>query len=215
MLAILAVFYSEGLPGFRPFLNLEAMLLVFFGTGACLQIAYPMREVAAAVFHVVLGSPAGDQDEARRWSAILRHAADSAMGVGGVVTILGFILMLNTIDDVSAVPRRMALLLVSLFYGLLLSEAFFMPLARRVRGPDLRLSLPPAGGGGRRRFLVGLGAGGGTVTCFFVVLYTLSASLNADWHKRWSEDRRMDKRVIVVEHGAAGFVQSKPGSAIP
>ena len=147
------------------------------GTTACLQIAYPLREVLDAVFLAARGVPAADGDEERRRSALLRHGADSAMGMGGAATMLGMILMLSSIDDVSAVPRRMALCLASMFYGLLLSEGFFMPLSRRVQRPDLRLSVG-GDGGGSRRFLIGLGAGGGAVTGLFVILYALSAALN-------------------------------------
>lgn len=169
LLTVLCILHCEGIAGFRPFLNLEALLLVSFGTAACLQVAYPFREVLRAFLMSALARPAEEEDEARRWSAILRHAADSAMGMGGAGALLGMILMLSGIDDVAAVPRRMALLLVSVFYGMLLSEALFMPLARRVRGPSLTLCLPPGDGGGRRRYVVGLGAGGGAVLGFFVV----------------------------------------------
>lgn len=170
-------YYAEGWAGLRPFVNLEAMLLVGGGTLFCLTAAYPPGEVWRAVGRAAAGTPAGDDEEARRWADILRHGADSAVGMGGLATLLGMILMLSSIADVSAVPRRMALALSALFYGLLLSEAFFVPLARRVRGPDLTLRLPPPGGG-PRRMLVALGAGGGAVLSFFVFLYAVSAVLN-------------------------------------
>lgn len=146
----LSVYCAEGPAGFKPFLNLEALLLVVGGTGLALNVAYPAGEVWRALARTAAGSPAGDEEEARRWGEILRHGADSAVGMGGLGTLLGMILMLSSIEDVSAVPRRMALALAALFYGLLLSEAFFVPLSRRVRGPDLTLRLPPPGGVYRR-----------------------------------------------------------------
>lgn len=176
-LLVLSIFHAEGISGFRPFLNLEALLIVGGGTAFCLNIAYPFGELLRAVFRTACATPAGDDEEARRWGEILRHGADSAMGMGGAATMLGVILMLASIDDVAAVPRRLALALTGVFYGLLLSEAFFVPLARRVRGPDLTLRFP-APGGGRRRLLVGLGSGGGALLSLFVILYSLSASLN-------------------------------------
>ncbi len=170
------IFHAEGTRGFSPFLNLEALFLVLGGTLCCLSVAYPAGTVFRAVVRASRGLPAGDEEEARLWGEILRHGADSAMGMGGAATLLGMILMLGSIDDVSAVPRRMALALVAMFYGLMLSEAFFVPLARRVRGPDLSLRLPSPGGGARR-MIVGLGSSGSATLSFFVVLYALSASL--------------------------------------
>lgn len=175
----LTIFHAEGYAGFRAFANLEALLLVAGGTWLCLSVPYPAGEVLRAVSRVARGIPAGDEDEARRWGEILRHGADSAVGMGGVATLLGMILMLASIEDVAAVPRRMALALTAAFYGLLLSEAFFVPLARRVLGPDLTLKLPPPGGG-QRRLLVGLGSAGSAFLSFFVVLYSLSAAVAKD-----------------------------------
>lgn len=167
------IFHAEGTRGFLPFLNLEALFLVLGGTLCCLAVAYPAGTVSRAVVRTARGLAAGDEEEARLWGEVLRHGADSAMGMGGAATLLGMILMLSSIDDVSSIPRRFALSLVAMFYGLLLSESFFAPLARRVRGPDLTLKLPSPGG--QRRLLVGLGSVGSAFLSFFLVLYALSA----------------------------------------
>ncbi|MBI5596149.1 MAG: hypothetical protein HY928_08685 [Elusimicrobia bacterium] len=174
-ISTLTVLQCEGVAGFKPFLNLEAALLVLGGAAACLQVSYPLGEVLRTAWLVACGAPAGDEEEARRWGAVLRHAADAVFGAGGVVGVLGMILMLSSIDDVAAIPRRMALALTAPLLGMVVSEALFMPLARRVRAPGLRLSLPP-GDGGRRRFLTGLGVPGGMVAFLFVILYSLSAA---------------------------------------
>lgn len=176
------IFHAEGTRGFLPFLNLEALFLVLGGTLCCLSVAYPACAVWRAVVRTARGLPAGDEEEARLWGEVLRHGADSAMGMGGAATILGLILMLSSIDDVSAVPRRMALSLSAIFYGLVLSEAFFAPLARRVRGPDLTLRIPSPGGG-QRRLLVGLGSAGSAALSFFIILYALSAAVAKDVRK--------------------------------
>lgn len=177
-IAVLTVLHAEGVAGFKPFLNLEAALLVFGGAAACLQVSYPLGEVLRTAWLVACGVPAGDEEEARRWGAVLRHAADAVFGAGGVVGVLGMILMLSSIDDVAAVPRRMALVLTAPLFGMLASEALFMPLARRVRAPGLRLSLPP-GDGSRRRFVAGLAIPGGITAFLFVILYSLTSALSA------------------------------------
>ncbi|MBI2362804.1 MAG: MotA/TolQ/ExbB proton channel family protein, partial [Elusimicrobia bacterium] len=54
-----------------------------------------------------------------------------AFGIIG--TVLGMVLMLNSIDDVSAVPRRMALALSAAFYGLGSGYLLFLPMGGKLR----------------------------------------------------------------------------------
>src|SRR4029079_7031232 len=48
-------------------------------------------------------------------------------------TILGMILMMSSLEDVSAVPRRMALALSAAFFGLGSGYLLFLPMARTLR----------------------------------------------------------------------------------
>jgi len=52
---------------------------------------------------------------------------------GIIGTVLGMILMLNSIDDVAAVPRRMALALSAAFFGLGSGYLIFMPMAGKLK----------------------------------------------------------------------------------
>jgi chemotaxis protein MotA len=54
-----------------------------------------------------------------------------AFGIIG--TILGMILMMSTLDDVSQVPRRMALCLSAAFFGLGSGYMLFLPMAGKLR----------------------------------------------------------------------------------
>ena len=54
-----------------------------------------------------------------------------ALGIIG--TVLGMILMLRTIEDVSQVPRRMALALAAAFYGLGAGYILFLPIAGKLK----------------------------------------------------------------------------------
>jgi chemotaxis protein MotA len=56
-----------------------------------------------------------------------------APAFGIIGTVLGMILMLNSIADVSAVPRRMALALAAAFYGLGSGYLFFLPMSGKLR----------------------------------------------------------------------------------
>ncbi|MBI4368727.1 MAG: MotA/TolQ/ExbB proton channel family protein [Elusimicrobia bacterium] len=56
-----------------------------------------------------------------------------APAFGIIGTVLGMILMLNSITDVEEVPRRMALALASAFFGLGAGYVVFLPMAGKLR----------------------------------------------------------------------------------
>lgn len=56
-----------------------------------------------------------------------------APALGIIGTVLGMILMLNSIQDVEQVPRRMALALAAAFYGLSAGYLIFLPMAGKLR----------------------------------------------------------------------------------
>ncbi|MFA5857910.1 MAG: MotA/TolQ/ExbB proton channel family protein [Elusimicrobiota bacterium] len=56
-----------------------------------------------------------------------------APAFGIIGTVLGMILMLNTIDDVKEVPRRMGLALASAFFGLGSGYLLFLPISGKLR----------------------------------------------------------------------------------
>ena len=56
-----------------------------------------------------------------------------APAFGIIGTVLGMIMMLSSIDDVAAVPRRMALALAAAFYGLGSGYLIFLPMGGKLR----------------------------------------------------------------------------------
>ena len=44
-LAVTAIFIQEGLGGFKPFLNLEALLLIAGGTFCSTLVKYPLKDI--------------------------------------------------------------------------------------------------------------------------------------------------------------------------
>ncbi len=62
------------------------------------------------------------------------HALGMYAPVFGIIgTVLGMILMLSSIDDVAAVPRRMALCLAAAFYGMGFGYLVFVPMAGKLK----------------------------------------------------------------------------------
>lgn len=113
-----AIIHGAGGQGFSAFLNIEALLFVVLGTLLLVWAAYPTR----------------------RWreSEVAAYASQCAMAMGWLGTLLGMILLLSA-GDMSVAPRRMALALNALFFGLLLSKGLFMTLSRRQARGTVRL----------------------------------------------------------------------------
>lgn len=64
---------------------------------------------------------------------IMNAMGTYAPAFGIIGTVLGMIIMLNSIDDVAAVPRRMALALAAAFYGLGSGYLLFLPMGGKLR----------------------------------------------------------------------------------
>ncbi|MFI5345093.1 MAG: motility protein A [Elusimicrobiota bacterium] len=64
---------------------------------------------------------------------ILNALGTYAPAFGIIGTVLGMIMMLSSIEDVSAVPRRMALALAAAFYGLGSGYLVFLPMGGKLK----------------------------------------------------------------------------------
>lgn len=192
-----AVHHAEGWAGFKPFLNIEAFLVVMGGTFCAILVNYTMKQVMGVgkVLRKVLMS-ASEEDtsdiistfvtlsqKAKREGFLaleadlenikndflkrgvqlvidgsdqefIRNMLETEIGFirerhkvgrgifnalgtyapafGIIGTVLGMILMLNSIEDVAAVPRRMALALAAAFFGLGAGYLVFLPMAGKL-----------------------------------------------------------------------------------
>jgi chemotaxis protein MotA len=192
-----AVYIQEGVSGFKPFMNIEALLIVMGGTFCSLLVNFPLSKVISLgrVLRKVMASKGEDtsrlvstfvslsqkakkegflalepdvkalqDDFMKRGLQLVIDGADhdfiknmleteldfirerhkvgreifNALGTyapafGIIGTVLGMILMLSSIDDVSQVPRRMALALAAAFYGLGSGYWLFLPMAGKLK----------------------------------------------------------------------------------
>lgn len=197
LMVFLTVFHSEGLKGFAPFMNAEAILIVMGGTVCALMVNYPFSQVFGLfkVLKKVMSNDVVDtqgiittfvkfakkartdgflslqeevkstkDDFLKRGVQLVIDGADkefiqnmmetelgfirerhkvgqeifNSLGTyspafGIIGTILGMILMMSTLDDVSQVPRRMALCLSAAFFGLGSGYMLFLPMAGKLR----------------------------------------------------------------------------------
>ncbi len=192
-----AIFHSEGMAGFKPFLNAEAFLIVMGGTFCATLVNFPIKQILGlgkvvrkVMFqgkedssHIVGTFVTLSQKAKRDGFLALQHDVDAldddfikrgiqlvidgadqefirnmleteigfirerhkagqevfaALGTyapcfGIIGTVLGMILMLSSIDDVAAVPRRMALALSAAFYGLGSGYLIFLPMSGKLK----------------------------------------------------------------------------------
>ncbi|MFA5138136.1 MAG: MotA/TolQ/ExbB proton channel family protein [Elusimicrobiota bacterium] len=196
-LAVAAILQAEGVKGFIPFANMEALLLVMGGTFCATLVNYPLKQIVGlgkilrkVMFQsledttYIVGTFVGLAQKAKREGFLALQAdlatiendflkrgvqmvvdgADqefirnmleteigfirerhkigqeifNAMGTyapafGIIGTVMGMVLMLNSIEDVKAVPRRMALALAAAFYGLASGYLLFLPMGGKLR----------------------------------------------------------------------------------
>lgn len=196
-LAVGAIFHAEGVAGFMPFLNIEALLIVMGGTFCATLVNFPLRQLVGLgkivkktlmtanedttyiVETFVMFSQKAkregflslqedvtglNDDFLKRGIQLVIDGADqefirnmleteigfirerhklgqeifAAMGTyapcfGIIGTVLGMILMLNSISDVEEVPRRMAMALAAAFYGLGSGYLIFLPMSGKLR----------------------------------------------------------------------------------
>lgn len=117
VLIVASVYFSEGLQGLRPFLNAEAVLLVFGGTFLLAWASYPLRELL---------QPSGPEP--------LLYAGQCAVGMGVLTTLLSLMLIICfPICDERELYVRLALSMAGVFYGFLLSKVVLAPAAARRR----------------------------------------------------------------------------------
>jgi len=67
-----------------------------------------------------------------RSAGILRRAAEVAPAMGLIGTLIGLVQMLGNLDDPSAIGPAMAVALLTTFYGAILANMVFMPVANKL-----------------------------------------------------------------------------------
>ena len=116
-LLVESLYLSEGIKGLVPFLNAEAVLLVFGGTFLLTWAAFPLREMF---------QPSGPD--------ALQYASRCAVGMGVLATALSVMTVFwFPYGDGPDFYRRLSLSLGGLFYGVLLSRVILSPVAARIR----------------------------------------------------------------------------------
>ena len=111
------------------FLDIPSLILVV-GMTLCGTFALHTPQTVIGAFNMALSD--GQSDEDPNKEAVFQDAARFAAASGVLGSVIGVVKMLGALEDPSALGPAMAVALLTMFYGLLLSQFVFLPLGRRV-----------------------------------------------------------------------------------
>jgi flagellar motor component MotA len=170
---IFLIITEEGIRGINPFLNFGSLILIVFGSCLVMISTFTWSEIITS-FRCVLSQNISNfpAEQIERAKQVFASLANSAVVFGCIVSVLGMVLMLNSITDIEMVPTRMALVLTSLFYGLFISEVIFVPLKHKLEKESISIVKSTIGDKGR--VLLGMLFFFITLTCFFLIMYSLT-----------------------------------------
>lgn len=157
------------------FINLEAILIVIGGVLIIALMSYSLKEIRTSLICALTNNNA-TENECITANHLFSSMANSSVAFGLIATILGMILLLSSVDDPSRVPGRLAFAMISLFYGFLLSEIIFIPLKNNIQKKLSEFKIYPKNE--RGRILIGALGIFVILTCFFVMMYTISSAFN-------------------------------------
>jgi flagellar motor component MotA len=106
------------------FFDLPSFLIVCGGTVAGMFISHSGADVRQ-VLTVYFGPSVMSEQDGRRGALLFGSLGNMAYGVGLVGTLIGLVQMLQNLEDPAAIGPAMAVALLTLFYGVFLSEVVF------------------------------------------------------------------------------------------
>ncbi len=111
------------------FFDLPSLILVV-GMTLCGTFASHSPKTVLQAFNMALSDHQSDADPGKE--AVFHDASRFAAASGVLGSLIGVVKMLQVLDDPSALGPAMAVALLTMFYGLILSQFVFLPLGRRI-----------------------------------------------------------------------------------
>ena len=139
-----------------------------------------------------------EPDQAKSSSAVFFRLSELAIGAGLAGTLVGLVMMLQSMDDPAAIGPAMAVALLTLLYGVLLSEIVFRSFAADilVRGKsEAQAGETPVESHRGERIALPLFI---VISCFFVMLLAMGAFFDDDCE---AEDADYDEEAAHVVGG--------------
>ena len=151
------------------FVDAPSLILVLGATICGAFISFPTARVLAVFPFRRRGSP----EESAQQAAVLDRMADLSVASGVMGTVIGLVMMLQNLDDPTAIGPAMAVALLTLLYGVIMGELVFRSLAASCRSETG--DVPALGG---RRGAVSIYV---PVASLFIVLLSFFVMLLAMW----------------------------------
>ena len=123
LVVIGAVGLSAGV-GLDPYIDVGSVIITVVVTPAALVMSYGSAAFSAIV--TVFTCSAGKED-VRLAIAVFTRGKSYALASGALGTLIGLVIMLKNLDDVSAVGPGLALSLLTLVYGIVLAYLVLGP----------------------------------------------------------------------------------------
>jgi chemotaxis protein MotA len=128
MLAIAERVRRQGMVGFNEFSPLVGGARTLGTAIAMIGDGFPVEEMERVM--------RCEMDEMiqrhRKAASVLRKAAEIAPAMGLIGTLIGLVQMLGNLDDPAAIGPNMAIALITTFYGAVLANMVFAPLAAKL-----------------------------------------------------------------------------------
>ena len=117
------------------FIDLPSILIIVGVVLSCTVWSFPLKHITTAFSDSYKGY-AKDDNTALQNHRIFNRMADLSVIAGFVGTIIGLVLMLQNLEDPSAIGPAMAVALLTMFYGTILGELVFRSLATNCINPQ-------------------------------------------------------------------------------
>ena len=110
------------------FLDATSFILVFFFTVMGVFTSFRLKDLATSIIVQFSFRPLNERDALISYQ-VFRRLSELALGAGVLGTLIGLVQMLQKLDDHTAIGPALAVALCTFFYGVILSELIFQPLA--------------------------------------------------------------------------------------
>jgi len=111
------------------FVDAPSLILVLGATICGAFVSFPARRVLSVFPFRRRGSP----EESAQQAVVLDRMADLSVASGVMGTVIGLVMMLQNLDDPTAIGPAMAVALLTLFYGVVMGELVFRSFAASCR----------------------------------------------------------------------------------
>ena len=126
-----AACYPNSIGGIAAFIDGPSLLLVVGVLFSCTLWSFPFKDIQSAFIHALFESDTTEPDIVKS-SHIFEEMSEYAVASGLIGTLIGVIKMLENMDDPTALGPAIAVSLLTLFYGTLLSQFVFRSMRNRL-----------------------------------------------------------------------------------